>query len=1017
MNLQEYKSIGRSRYARLAEVVAALLEQAITAESGYRLQQIQRREKTVESLRRRLEENDQLDTDEIEAHRKDLAGCRIVFYTNNDVNRFDNSGLLSDLFDIDWERSKLHQPGPAEHSVHRLFQSHNYVLKLKPDQTALPECREFKGLYCEVQVQTSLNHAWAEMAHDTIYKRPGLQGFGTRQLQLIQSRLEDAMRKHLLPAGYLFQRIATDVDRLAEGKTLFDKGILDAAVAAENNNDRYEALGQLKDNVLPHYDDLPEVFPEIRDQLKQTWLAASTTETVPHETPYGEYRGWEPHQVTARIAEIIEQHRYIGPHENYECIRDLYVQTSDPKSRDQLVNLAKRLAQPTMQIWERHGPWVQAQLAEALFNEPDIAPIAPLATAIARQILRPDITGATWSSSAVTLSDAAVTFSPALEAARRTVVDVFSRYAQSAIEDDDALHSAATTLFDSGRWPQRGALRPEIAIMIFADLAHAVECMARIAPQASLNARQGMEWMLFQHWRSNRSLPKHLASEPEIVEAHQRLIETIMALRDALNADEEFVVFKTIVGYKSVFPYQWEQERGNFRRDEDARNRRQDELADTITHENWSIWKERLATAARVRSNDAATFPPFARFLSAIATRQPELAFELLIVRNILPEWTIRPIACALLDGDLRADVENLLALWADNGHFLSEIATVATSAADTVPALASKVASRAVNEADEKTCTILLLEAVKHFPDNPPFWRDDIFFPCLEVLHRASRHDWIAHSWHDSGKHALFANLTAKQSRAVLAAMVKARRIDYTAEEILKSIALTRHQMVLDWFRQRIDIALQEPPSEFDSIPYSFQCLHEAFQPHPRDVLASIRQWSDSDDYAATLDATHFLSKVYPEFQEPLPSTLLDLVRAANAEDLAFVASVLRGFNGRQEVFPICRAILASDAASDDTEGHVSQVLLESGVMRGQFGPAETYLEKVELLEPWLSSKNQRVAAFAAREIRNFQNMVALENRRAQQGIAMRKLRYGEPLEGDDASQHGGNARNGNPG
>ena len=227
MDLEEYKKTGRSRYEKLAKIVFELLERAIADEPSYRLQQIQHRAKTVESLRRRIEEIGQVDSDEIEAYRKDLAGCRVVFYTNNDVNRFAGSGLLSELFEVDWERSKFHQPGPAQHSADQLFQSYNYVLKLKSDRTALLEYREFDGLYCEVQVQTSLNHAWAEMAHDTIYKRPELRGFGTRQLELIDSRLEDAMRKHLLPAGYLFQRIAADVDRLAQGKALFDSGVLD----------------------------------------------------------------------------------------------------------------------------------------------------------------------------------------------------------------------------------------------------------------------------------------------------------------------------------------------------------------------------------------------------------------------------------------------------------------------------------------------------------------------------------------------------------------------------------------------------------------------------------------------------------------------------------------------------------------------------------------------------------------------------------------------------------------------
>ena len=1011
-----YKSTGLSCYKKLAETVATLLEMAITADPAYRLQQIQRRAKTVESLRNRLEAIGQLDTAEIEAYRKDLAGCRIVFYTNSDVNRFLGSGLLSSLFEIDWERSKFHQPGPVQHSEDQLFQSHNYVVKLKSDRISLLEYREFEGLYCEIQVQTSLNHAWAEMAHDTIYKRPELQGFGTRQLELIESRLEDAMRKHLLPAGYLFQRIATDVDRLARGKALFDAGVLDAALAAKNNNDRHDLLVQLKDNVLPNYDDLPGVFPEISDKLKQMWLVAEATKTVSYQTPYGDYPGQEPHKVTAQIVEIMERCRFVDPDKTYTFIRDLFVQTSNSKSRDQLVNLAERLARPTMQMWERFGPFVQVQLADALSNETDIASISPVATTIASEILRPEIKGSTWSSSAVTYSRCVITYSHALEAARRTVVNVISGYARSAIEDDDALQNATTTLFECNRWPRKDDLQPQIAMMILADLAHAVGYMTRFACEASLNARQDLESMLFRLWRWVGSLPKCLASEPKVVEVHKRLIGEITAFREALNADEEFVIFKTIVGYKSIFPHQWEEGRGQFNRDETIRNQLQDELADSITHENWPIWKARLETAARVKSNDGATFPPYDRFLSAIATRQPRLAFDLLADRTILPDCTIRPIAHTLLEGGLHAEVEDLLGQWVRDGRFLSEIAMLASSAVDKLAIIVSKVTSRAVNDTDENACTVLIIEAIRRYSEDSPFWRNQVFFPCLTVLHRVGNLNWLAGAWHQSGKDSLFTNLTADQCQTVLAAMVRVREIDYPTEQILKSIAQKRHQMVLDWLGERIEIALQERSSQFNSIPFAFQCLHEVLQPHPRDVLAAIRQWFDRDDFAGRMDATYFLSKIYPEFQEPLPDIFLDSLHGANTEDLAFLAASLRGYNGGPELFPILRAILASDTANDDTETHVSEVLLETGVMIGEFGPAETYQAKVELLEPWLDDKNTRVAKFAAHEIHNLKNMIASENRRAQEGIAMRKLQYGEPLEDDDACPNGDNTLEDDP-
>lgn len=79
-------------------------------------------------------------------------------------------------------------------------------MKLKPDRTALPEYARFNDLCCEVQVQTTLNHAWSEMEHDIIYKKPVLHGFGGKLFEAIEHRLQKIMKAHLLPAGYDFRK-------------------------------------------------------------------------------------------------------------------------------------------------------------------------------------------------------------------------------------------------------------------------------------------------------------------------------------------------------------------------------------------------------------------------------------------------------------------------------------------------------------------------------------------------------------------------------------------------------------------------------------------------------------------------------------------------------------------------------------------------------------------------------------------------------------------------------------------
>ena len=179
----------------------------------------------------------------------------------------------------------------------------------------------------------------------------------------------------------------------------------------------------------------------------------------------------------------------------------------------------------------------------------------------------------------------------------------------------------------------------------------------------------------------------------------------MVALREALNADEEFVVFKTIVGYKSVFPHQWEEERRDFKRDEATRNQRQDELADSITEENWPIWKARLVTVGPRKVERPRNISPLRAVLvrHRCSTAQGSRS-NCWLIRSILPDWTIQPIArkpflTASYEGRWKTCLGSALMTAAASPRSQE----LATSPADTLVALVSKVASQAVNGGDEE--------------------------------------------------------------------------------------------------------------------------------------------------------------------------------------------------------------------------------------------------------------------------------------------------------------------------
>ena len=63
--------------------------------------QTQKRTKDPASLKRKLADRGIEGANDIEAHIKDLAACRVIFYTNIDLERFRQSRTWTDEFEVD----------------------------------------------------------------------------------------------------------------------------------------------------------------------------------------------------------------------------------------------------------------------------------------------------------------------------------------------------------------------------------------------------------------------------------------------------------------------------------------------------------------------------------------------------------------------------------------------------------------------------------------------------------------------------------------------------------------------------------------------------------------------------------------------------------------------------------------------------------------------------------------------------------------------------------------------------
>ena len=153
----------KNRYQNFGNAVEYLLKTLLfNADIEYNA--ITYRVKERESLSRKIDSkgNKYRDLSEL----TDIVGIRIITYYADDVDKIAN--IVEREFDVDKENSidkrKSLEPDRFGYcSVH-------YVVGIHSKRLALREYLAYKGLKCEIQIRSILQHAWAEIEHDLGYK-------------------------------------------------------------------------------------------------------------------------------------------------------------------------------------------------------------------------------------------------------------------------------------------------------------------------------------------------------------------------------------------------------------------------------------------------------------------------------------------------------------------------------------------------------------------------------------------------------------------------------------------------------------------------------------------------------------------------------------------------------------------------------------------------------------------------------------------------------------------------------
>ena len=150
-------------YEKMAEVIPEKLKQFF-AEAGIIVAAVEHRVKAEDSLAGKLKLKGGKYRDIFDI--TDLVGIRVITFYIDDVDKV--ASVLERLFEIDWENSIDKRKAHEIDSFGYL--SLHYICRIPESAYSDAEHPELNKIRFEVQMRTVLQHAWANMNHDTGYK-------------------------------------------------------------------------------------------------------------------------------------------------------------------------------------------------------------------------------------------------------------------------------------------------------------------------------------------------------------------------------------------------------------------------------------------------------------------------------------------------------------------------------------------------------------------------------------------------------------------------------------------------------------------------------------------------------------------------------------------------------------------------------------------------------------------------------------------------------------------------------
>ena len=485
---------------------------------------------------------------------------------------------------------------------------------------------------------------------------------------------------------------------------------------------------------------------------------------------------------------------------------------------------------------------------------------------------------------------------------------------------------------------------------------------------------------------------------------HTEDIEVIDQLLSVLQSNEEYQLYRTLVGNDSLV---WRNEGKSYEQAKTERDEKIREIADTITDGNLSEWLEQLNRIAEIdsaKSNQG--FAPFHQLLFEIGKSKPHIA-QALIDSSLCENNALKGLAAEFIRGirtSTHPDIAgNYVTEWlsGEDQILILEIPETYRGVdekfldAKDVEIFDTLLNYRMVDKVQGQELDRRIMSNIRWVYKQDPAKATEI----ISQLFKRGDQERITHYAHElwlASKIQEQIDLSQwdlEIFEAILQKFVDIPVLSENAIYILAQYGQKAPFKLVPFFERWIEKQMRHDEFfKYDAIPGHLNEIAEMYQVHPQypKVISQIIEWFQKSDYKDA--AANLISGISPELDGPLKETLLNLIRSGDEQSIQTALEILEKFPENSVSDDLCKEAVKHSKGERELQKSIEDMIVHrSRSWWGIGGGVHTFQNLKERLSSWLEDEDVR--DFAQRVIQRLEDRIEYEeNRAAEEEIKIKK-------------------------